>query len=553
MAALLANRYQLIKQLGHGGMADVYLAMDTVLKREVAIKILRGELASDPVALLRFQREANAVSELSHTNIVQIYDVGEEAGRQYIVMEYINGKTLKQFLSVRGALYKEEAVFIMKQLVSAIVEANAKNIIHRDIKPQNVLIKDDGTIKITDFGIALAQDAMELTDKDSVMGSVHYLAPELARGEVATPASDIYSMGIVFYELLTGEVPFRGESAVQIAMKHISEPMPSVRTFNPSLPQAIDNIVAKATAKNPMYRYGSAKEMLNDLNTVLDPSRAGEAKVQVEPEGVGDTTKVMPFSSTGKKTDEKRFFKTAIGIGLGVMSLVMIIALASLTLNWANNNKKIKIPDIIGMSQAEAEAALPDNLTVKYEWITTDNTEKDHVDHTSPATGTEVSRGVTITVYISKGKFIIIDDYAGKNYTLEALQQVFAGTRITISTEYVEDKDHAAGLILEVTGVAVGDKVDPSIAKQIKVKVSSYPRVNIPYTILGMNIYDAKALLEAEGCVVVLDAMDASQLPPENQANLRYEVVIATNPEPGTYYEQTPEAVIHISYYQPVP
>jgi serine/threonine-protein kinase len=553
VAALLANRYQLIKQLGHGGMADVYLAMDTVLKREVAIKILRGELASDPVALLRFQREANAVSELSHTNIVQIYDVGEEAGRQYIVMEYINGKTLKQFLSVRGALYKEEAVFIMKQLVSAIVEANAKNIIHRDIKPQNVLIKDDGTIKITDFGIALAQDAMELTDKDSVMGSVHYLAPELARGEVATPASDIYSMGIVFYELLTGEVPFRGESAVQIAMKHISEPMPSVRTFNPSLPQAIDNIVAKATAKNPMYRYGSAKEMLNDLNTVLDPSRAGEAKVQVEPEGVGDTTKVMPFSSTGKKTDEKRFFKTAIGIGLGVMSLVMIIALASLTLNWANNNKKIKIPDIIGMSQAEAEAALPDNLTVKYEWITTDNTEKDHVDHTSPATGTEVSRGVTITVYISKGKFIIIDDYAGKNYTLEALQQVFAGTRITISTEYVEDKDHAAGLILEVTGVAVGDKVDPSIAKQIKVKVSSYPRVNIPYTILGMNIYDAKALLEAEGCVVVLDAMDASQLPPENQANLRYEVVIATNPEPGTYYEQTPEAVIHISYYQPVP
>lgn len=191
-------------------MADVYLAQDLILSREVAIKILRQSLANDPMTLVRFQREASAASKLSHPNVVDIYDVGEADGYHYIVMEYIRGRTLKQLINQRGALDYHEAISIMKQLTSAIAKAHANHIIHRDIKPQNVLVKDDGTAKLTDFGIAIANDAVQLTYYNTVMGSAHYLAPETAQGKEPNEQIDIYSLGIVFYELLTGDVPFRG-------------------------------------------------------------------------------------------------------------------------------------------------------------------------------------------------------------------------------------------------------------------------------------------------------------------------------------------------------
>lgn len=292
MNKMIAKRYMVVKHIGQGGMADVYVAVDTLLNREVAVKVLRGELSNDPVALLRFQREANASTALSHPNIVDIYDVGEENGYHYIVMEYVRGKDLKQLIAQRGALCKEEAVAIMKQLVSAVAEAHRCNIIHRDIKPQNVLIKDDGTLKVVDFGIALAQDALQLTQSDSVMGSVHYLAPEVARGEAATRQSDIYSLGIVFYELLSGEVPFHGEQAVQIAMKHMHEEIPSIRKLNPQLPQAVENVILRATAKNKNFRYPSCEVMLQDLTTCLSPQRADEPRV------------VFKTPSEGNKTDK---------------------------------------------------------------------------------------------------------------------------------------------------------------------------------------------------------------------------------------------------------
>ncbi len=290
MNKMIAKRYMVIKHIGQGGMADVYVAVDMLLNREVAVKVLRGELSNDPVALLRFQREANASTALSHPNIVDIYDVGEENGYHYIVMEYVRGKDLKQLIAQRGALCKEEAVAIMKQLVSAVAEAHRCNIIHRDIKPQNVLIKDDGTLKVVDFGIALAQDALQLTQSDSVMGSVHYLAPEVARGEAATRQSDIYSLGIVFYELLSGEVPFHGEQAVQIAMKHMREEIPSIRKLNPQLPQAVENVILRATAKNKNFRYPNCEAMLQDLTTCLSPQRADEPRVVFKTPSEGNKT-----------------------------------------------------------------------------------------------------------------------------------------------------------------------------------------------------------------------------------------------------------------------
>jgi len=263
---LINNRYEIVALIGEGGMANVYLANDIVEQRQVAIKILRGEMANDVVALVRFQREANAAATLAHPNIIQIYDVGNDNNRHYIVMEYVRGRTLKQWITQRGALPLEEAIYIMRQITIAMQVAHEKGIIHRDIKPQNVLITDDGSIKITDFGIAMAQDALQLTVSESVMGSVHYLAPELAKGEAATYRSDIYSLGIVFYELLSGDVPFRADAPVQVALKHLREEMPLIRNLNPAIPQFVENIIIKATAKNKANRYGSCGELLYDLD-----------------------------------------------------------------------------------------------------------------------------------------------------------------------------------------------------------------------------------------------------------------------------------------------
>lgn len=223
---ILADRYELKELIGQGGMADVYLAYDDILKREVAVKILRSSLTGDPIYITRFHREARAAAALCHRNIVEIYDVGEEDDLYYIVMEYVRGQTLKELINKRGALHYVEAVDIMKQVVSATALAHSMGIVHRDLKPQNILVTDSGIVKIADFGIASIQSLSQVTQTDTIMGSLHYLAPEIARGEKATPQSDIYALGVVFYELLRGDVPFNGESPVNIALKHMRDEIP---------------------------------------------------------------------------------------------------------------------------------------------------------------------------------------------------------------------------------------------------------------------------------------------------------------------------------------
>ena len=223
------DRYQIIKSIGEGGMANVYLAYDTILDRDVAVKILRGDLSNDEKFVRRFQREALNASSLSHPNIVEVYDVGEDNGQYFIVMEYIEGKNLKDLLKKRGKLTVTEVVDIMSQISDGLSIAHDSYIIHRDIKPQNIMILENGMVKITDFGIAMAMNATQLTQTNSVMGSVHYLPPEQASGKGSTLKSDIYSMGILMYELLTGSLPYRGENAVEIALKHLKEPLPSIR------------------------------------------------------------------------------------------------------------------------------------------------------------------------------------------------------------------------------------------------------------------------------------------------------------------------------------
>ena len=259
---VINGRYEIIKLIGEGGMANVYLAYDPILKRNVAVKILRGDLSNDEKFVKRFKREAISASSLAHPNIVEIYDVGEENGNYFIVMEYVDGVTLKTLIKKRGKMILAEALDITKQVASGLECAHASCIIHRDIKPQNIMVLDDGLVKITDFGIAVASNSESLTQTNSVMGSVHYLPPEQANGTGSTVRSDIYSLGIMMFEMLTGKVPFKGETAVEIAIKQLKEPLPSISMYRDDIPQSVENIILKACAKNPENRYENVSQML---------------------------------------------------------------------------------------------------------------------------------------------------------------------------------------------------------------------------------------------------------------------------------------------------
>ena len=365
------DRYEIIKTIGEGGMANVYLANDTILDRKVAIKVLRGDLSNDEKFIRRFKREALSVSNLSHPNIVEVYDVGEEDGNYYIVMEYIEGKTLKQLLQKRGALTLNEVIDIMTQLTDGLAHAHEAYIIHRDIKPQNIMIEDNGLVKITDFGIAMALNSTQLTQTNSVMGSVHYLPPEQANGKGSTVKSDIYSLGILMYELLTGSVPFKGDTAVEIALKHMKEKIPSIRKQNPTIPQSVENIVLKATAKNPKNRYDNVRDMYKDLQTALQ--RDNEKRLVYEyPENDLEETKVIPQVTkeikqvidkpTAKEEDsednsvlKEKDEKNKLPIILAVVLLGTLIVLAGVYLLITSKDvKEVKVPNVVGLTTEKA-------------------------------------------------------------------------------------------------------------------------------------------------------------------------------------------------------
>ncbi len=422
------DRYEIIQTIGEGGMANVYLAKDVIIDRLVAIKVLRGDLAGDEKFVRRFQREALAASSLDHHNIVEMYDVGEDHGMYYIVMEYIQGKTLKQLIKKRGALTLSECIDIMLQLTDGVNVAHSSYIIHRDLKPQNIMIQDNGEIKITDFGIAMALNNTQLTQTNSVMGSVHYLPPEQASGKGATVKSDIYSMGIMFFELLTGSLPFKGENAVEIAFKQIKDDIPSVREINPSIPQAVENIILKATAKNPKNRYNNAKEMHDDIATCLNEDRANEPRIGFKyPEHESDISKkdlMLDSSLDGKKeVDDDDNSKTNVILWVlsGIIT-VIILVLIILFLVYPSMAKvpNVIIPDVSKMTVIEAEKTLRKqgfDVAKDVEYIGDDEIEKGLVVKTSPSIGREVKKGTEIILYESTGKVAYtIENYVGKNY-----------------------------------------------------------------------------------------------------------------------------------------
>lgn len=550
----IANRYEIISLVGQGGMADVYKAQDTILNRIVAIKILRQKLSEDPMTLVRFQREASAASRLSHPNVVDIYDVGEYSGMHYIVMEFIRGRTLKELIGLRGPLSVDEAVHIMRQLTSAIAHAHEHNIIHRDIKPQNILVKDDGTIKITDFGIAVANDAVQLTLNNAVMGSAHYLAPETAQGKDPDPKIDIYSMGIVFYELLTGSVPFQGKTPTEIAIKHLREPIPFVCDFNPCIPQSIENIVLKATAKNPAERYDSASDMLYELMHYNDISNRNVQRVTFKSQPVSnveiddDGYVKVEYEKPKKVTKKpKRSFVPYVLGALGtIIAIVLMFMIASLTglIRFSGFLGYQTMPEVVSLTQEEAlnvlEDANFDTSNVEIKEDVSDKFDEGLVISANYDEGEIIPGDADIVLTISKGPSFLVEDYTSRSLSEVQAELQAKGVTLNIEVEYQGAKDMDPGIILEQSGLNPGDRIDPDVNETIKFVVSEYPTITIPYDLIGKDVNEAQAELNALGIAV---------LPIQQEGGSGSNIVVAVSPDVGSEYTQEGTDSVVTLYY----
>ena len=466
----LNGRYKIQSLIGTGGMAAVYLAKDLILDRLVAIKVLRLDFRQNDDAMRRFRREALSATQLTHPNIVGVYDVGQSQEMNYIVMEYVEGTDLKDYVRQRGALHPIEAVRIMMQIVSAIAAAHQNRIIHRDIKPQNILIDREGNVKITDFGIAVALSDTSLTQTNTLLGSVHYLSPEQARGGMATIQTDIYALGIVLYELLTGRVPFDGESAVSIALKHFQEPLPSVMNPSVMIPQSLENIVLKATAKDPMNRYRSCYEMFQDLKTCLDSTRLYEKKFV--PASFSGETKVLSPISTQKikpiqssreipvvEMDEEKPVKKKRKwpwVLLLMISVIGIMAFAFLH----SSPKEVQVPDVTNLTEAAAKIKLADaklNVTDVIQ-VQSDEVESGKVIETNPKAGSTVKEKSKVTLKVSSGKeAITMKDYRNKTY--EAAREELKKLGFTVERKDENSDNVDSGKVISQS-IAPNQKVE---------------------------------------------------------------------------------------------
>ena len=556
---IFAGRYRIVKQIGRGGMADVYLAKDLILDgEEVAVKVLRTNYQTDPIAVARFQREARAMADLDHPHIVRITDIGEEDGQQYLAMEYVAGLDLKRYIKEHYPLSNEEAVRIMGQILLAMRLAHARGIVHRDLKPQNILLTPDGTAKVTDFGIAVAFAETSLTQTNSMLGSVHYLSPEQARGSKATFQSDIYAMGIIFYEMLTGHIPYDGDSAVTIALQHFQKPLPSVIAENPSVPQALENVVIKATAKKLSDRYQSVSEMYVDLSTSLSYNRRNEPKLVFDDASKADTktlpkvpqstltsipkapaqeerpqpkkpTQPVAEPAPAPKPAKKRKFKARYMILLASLLLVA----ASLVWILSRTPATIPIPDVAGQTVAEAKEALKKSKFEAGEEKSeaSDTVAEGRVIRTDPEAGSGRKEGTKVNLIVSSGKQSFqLSNYVGRKYTevVAELKEKKVPENL-IKMEEEESSESEPGTILRQTP-ASGSTYDLSKATTITLTVAK------KVTSVSMPNYIGSSLEFTKN--------NLTQIVGVKEANIEV-VEVSTAPEgtpEGTVVDQTPKA-----------
>lgn len=553
---IFAGRYRIVKQIGRGGMADVYLAKDLILDgEEVAVKVLRTNYQTDPIAVARFQREARAMADLDHPHIVRITDIGEEDGQQYLAMEYVAGLDLKRYIKEHYPLSNEEAVRIMGQILLAMRLAHARGIVHRDLKPQNILLTPDGTAKVTDFGIAVAFAETSLTQTNSMLGSVHYLSPEQARGSKATFQSDIYAMGIIFYEMLTGHIPYDGDSAVTIALQHFQKPLPSVIAENPSVPQALENVVIKATAKKLSDRYQSVSEMYMDLSTSLSYNRRNEPKLVFDDASKADTKtlpkvpqstltsipkapaqeerpqskKLTPEQAPTQKPTKKRKFKARYMILLASLLLVA----ASLIWILSRTPATIAVPDVAGQTVAEAKEALKKSKFEAGEEKSeaSDTVAEGRVIRTDPEAGSGRKEGTKVNLIVSSGKQSFqLSNYVGRKYTdvVAELKEKKVPENL-IKMEEEESSESEPGIILRQSPAA-GTTYDLSKASTITLTVAK------KVTSVSMPSYIGSSLEFTKN--------NLTQIVGVKEANIEV-VEVSTAPEgtaEGTVVDQTPKA-----------
>ena len=485
------DRYEIIKSIGEGGMANVYLANDTILNRKVAIKVLRGDLSGDEKFIRRFQREALSVSNLSHPNIVEVYDVGEEEGNHYIVMEYVEGKTLKQLVQKRGALTIPEVIDIMKQLTDGLAHAHDAYIIHRDIKPQNILVSEIGNVKVTDFGIAKATSSNTVTSTATAMGSVHYISPEQAKGRFCDEKSDIYSLGITMYEMVTGHVPFDHENGVTIALMHLQNEITPPSQIRDGIPDSLEKIILKCTMKKPEDRYQTADELIADLKLVFEdtsgeyvgivPTIDDSPTIMIDQNELtqriqtnDDTQPVEDSDSnayleeddeeeeTGMNSKiEKLVIVLAAVVGAIILISIVVFVVKSSGLfksgksttqstiaatteaKHHNTTEKYTVDNYIGLSLEAAREAIDNKFKINVTEEYSDTYAKGLVMQQDPESDTELEEGKTIKLVVSKGQKIedkvSVPDVRSKTKSGAQSELKAAGLKVSIKEAYSDD------------------------------------------------------------------------------------------------------------------
>ena len=574
---IFAGRYRILKQIGRGGMADVYLAKDLILDgEEVAVKVLRTNYQTDPIAVARFQREARAMADLDHPHIVRITDIGEEEGQQYLAMEYVAGLDLKRYIKEHRPLSNEEAVRIMGQILLAMRLAHTRGIVHRDLKPQNILLTPDGTAKVTDFGIAVAFAETSLTQTNSMLGSVHYLSPEQARGSKATVQSDIYAMGIIFYEMLTGHIPYDGDSAVTIALQHFQKPLPSVIAENPSVPQALENVVIKATAKKLTDRYKSVAEMYVDLSSSLSNNRRNEPKLVFDDATKADTKTLpkVPQSTLtsipkapvqeGRPQSKPQLHQTEkpvpspkptkrrrLKARYPILFATFLLVVASLVWILYRTPATIAVPKVAGQTVAEAKEALKKaNFEVGEEKTeASDKVEEGRVIRTDPDAGTTRKEGTKINLIVSSGQ----QSFQLGNYLGRKSSDVVAelkGKKVPenlIKIEEEESNEIEAGTIIKQS-LPEGTTYDLSKATQIVLTVAKKVNsISMPSYIGSTREFAVNNLTEIYGIKKAnIEVVEVSTAP-EGTAE---ETVVEQSPKPGGKIDLA-STRIKISIYKP--
>ncbi|MDN5363642.1 MAG: eukaryotic-like serine/threonine-protein kinase [Eubacteriales bacterium] len=498
---IIGNRYEILEQLGEGGMSLVYKARCTLLNRTVTIKILRPEFTGDQEFVNRFRREAQAVAKLSHPNIVSVYDVGEDNGIYYIVMEYVEGKTLKEVIREEGPLSPQRAVAIAEQICLALEHAHENGIVHRDIKPHNILISRDGRVKVTDFGIARAVSSATVTQAGTVLGSVHYFSPEQARGEVTGTYSDLYSLGVVMYEMVTGRVPFDGETPVAIALKHIQEQPVPPSALNPQVTPELEKVILRAMDKNLDRRYRSAREMLADLKTVLSGRIDERTRALPVPPPAEETRVLTPeeyLRMQEENQPKKKKMRRGAKIALILAGILFFVGLG-IALNLLLAVPDVVVPDVRGMTLDQAERILEERglraLVIDQQYSS--EVPAGQVISQVPEPGRKVKKGRTVNLVLSKGvETVSVPDVRGKEVQYARFALEDRGFKVEITYEFSDTvpQDRVIDQAPEPgSWVEKGSTVTLTVSKGKEPKFVTVP------DLVGRTLEEAKKLLEDLG------------------------------------------------------